>query len=42
MHRGQISVQSKVGLGTTFTVTLPVCLPSGGRATTEVSSSMIG
>ena len=24
MHRGQIAVQSEVGQGTTFTVTLPV------------------
>jgi two-component system NtrC family sensor kinase len=42
MHRGQISVQSQVGLGTTFTVTLPIRLPSSGRPTTEVSSGMIG
>ena len=27
MHRGQIAVQSQVGQGTTFTVTLPVRLP---------------
>jgi two-component system NtrC family sensor kinase len=27
MHRGQITVQSQVGQGTTFTVTLPVRLP---------------
>jgi two-component system NtrC family sensor kinase len=42
MHRGQISVQSQVGLGTTFTVTLPIRLPSSGRPTAEVSSGMIG
>jgi two-component system NtrC family sensor kinase len=29
MHRGQIAVQSQVGHGTTFTVTLPVHLPEG-------------
>ena len=29
MHRGQIAVQSQVGQGTTFTVTLPVQLPKG-------------
>jgi len=34
MHRGQISVQSKVGEGTTFTVTLPIHQPT--RAETEV------
>jgi len=34
MHRGQISVQSEVGKGTTFTLTLPTRLPlelTGGR-----------
>jgi two-component system NtrC family sensor kinase len=29
MHRGQITVQSQVGHGTTFVVTLPVRLPQG-------------
>jgi two-component system NtrC family sensor kinase len=29
MHRGQITVQSQVGRGTSFTVTLPVQLPQG-------------
>jgi two-component system NtrC family sensor kinase len=42
MHRGQISVQSQVGLGTTFTVTLPIRLPSGAPTKTEGSSGMIG
>lgn len=34
MHRGQITVQSKVGEGTTFTVTLPIRQPT--RAENEV------
>jgi two-component system NtrC family sensor kinase len=42
MHRGQISVQSQVGLGTTFTVTLPVHLPGGAHNTNEAPSGMIG
>jgi two-component system NtrC family sensor kinase len=29
LHRGQIAVQSEVGKGTTFTITLPVRIPSG-------------
>jgi two-component system NtrC family sensor kinase len=33
MHRGQITVQSQVGHGTTFVVTLPVRLPQGGVGT---------
>jgi signal transduction histidine kinase len=32
MHRGQISVQSTVGVGTTFTLTLRERLPSGEKA----------
>jgi two-component system, NtrC family, sensor kinase len=32
MHRGQIQVHSQVGMGTTFTVTLPVRLPLGAPA----------
>jgi len=31
MHHGQITVQSQVGQGTIFTVTLPVRLPQAGR-----------
>lgn len=27
LHRGQINIQSKVGVGTTVTITLPVHLP---------------
>ena len=33
MHRGQITVRSQVGHGTTFVVTLPVRLPQGGLGT---------
>lgn len=38
MHRGQISVQSQVGRGTTFIVTLPVHLPATPRQTAHVGS----
>jgi len=41
MHRGQITVQSQVGQGTTFTVTLPVQLPSGQLASTSAPASVI-
>jgi len=41
MHRGQIAVQSQVGQGTTFTVTLPVQLPSGQLAPTSAPAGVI-
>jgi two-component system NtrC family sensor kinase len=41
MHRGQITVQSQVGQGTTFTVTLPVRLPDGQLGRGSGSSEVI-
>jgi len=41
MHRGQIAVQSQVGQGTTFTVTLPVRLPKGQLAPTSAPADVI-
>jgi two-component system NtrC family sensor kinase len=41
MHRGQIAVQSQVGQGTTFTVTLPVRLPKGQLASTSAPAGVI-
>jgi two-component system NtrC family sensor kinase len=42
MHRGQITVQSQVGRGTRFTVTLPVQLPHGLGAKKMGSGEVIG
>ncbi|MFB0536985.1 MAG: cache domain-containing protein [Anaerolineae bacterium] len=41
MHRGQIAVQSQVGQGTTFIVTLPVQLPKGQLAPTSAPDDVI-
>ena len=41
MHRGQITVQSETGQGTTFTVTLPVQLPMEQLASTSVPANVI-
>ncbi len=41
MHRGQIAVQSQVGQGTIFTVTLPVQLPKGQLAPTNALADVI-
>lgn len=41
MHRGQIAVQSQVGQGTTFTVTLPVRLPKGQLAPISAPAGVI-
>jgi two-component system NtrC family sensor kinase len=41
MHRGQIAVQSQVGQGTIFTVTLPVQLPKGQLAPTSAPADVI-
>ena len=42
MHRGQITVQSEVGQGTSFTVTLPVQLPEGLGAGNKGPGEVIG
>jgi two-component system NtrC family sensor kinase len=42
LHHGQITVQSQVGLGTTFTITLPVRLSEGGLTQTTSSKDLIG
>ena len=41
MHRGQITVQSQIGQGTTFTVTLPVQLPREQLASTSAPANVI-
>jgi two-component system NtrC family sensor kinase len=41
MHRGQIAVQSKVGQGTTFSVTLPVRVPPGSDRATSKEKPMV-
>jgi signal transduction histidine kinase len=41
MHRGQITVQSQVGRGTIFTVTLPVQLPKGQLASANAPAAVI-
>ena len=41
MHRGQITVQSQVGQGTTFTVTLPVQLSKGETVSTSTTVGVI-
>lgn len=41
VHRGQIAVQSQVGQGTTFTMTLPVQLPQGQLTPTGVPADVI-
>jgi signal transduction histidine kinase len=41
VHRGQIAIQSQVGQGTTFTVTLPVQLPKGQLTSTGAMAGVI-
>ena len=42
LHHGQISIQSQVGHGTTFIISLPVRLPDGSSNQTAASKDMIG
>jgi signal transduction histidine kinase len=42
MHRGQITVQSTVGEGTLFTVTLPTRLPEVNQTVKVNSGNLIG
>jgi len=42
MHRGQITVDSKIGKGTTFTVTLPTRLPQGQLTPMDLKAELIG
>jgi two-component system NtrC family sensor kinase len=41
MHRGQIQVSSQMGLGTTFTITLPSNLPIGELSSRQDSADII-
>jgi two-component system NtrC family sensor kinase len=42
LHRGQISIQSQVGRGTTVVITLPVRLPEGSSNQVASSKELIG
>ncbi len=42
MHRGQIMVQSQVGQGTTFVITLPTRIPNGQVDRASIGADMIG
>jgi signal transduction histidine kinase len=40
-HSGMIDVQSEVGLGSTFTVTLPLLAPTTGARQSETADDML-
>ena len=42
LHRGQISVQSQVGQGTTVTISLPIHLPEESAGQKVVAAELIG